>query len=148
MAEQRFIPRQSLSREEISKLTDEEIDRLLSDQQKRDVYTMTRATFDQTPPKKREDESTGEYRVRLRRSKGIDLSELGRQLRLNSEAALYNSKPQKAKRLVDNLSANITAESVAENAEAEKQRAEKDRLAERESGEVLRPLGFGPFVKE
>jgi len=123
-----------LTKEQIAALSDENLLGLLTKDQKANVVHLTRATFPMNPPKKRDDESTGQYRQRCREAKEVDLSEYGRTLRQNAEMTLLAA--QAPQRMIDALGADITRESVQKREAAEAERKEEERLHDLEYGGI------------
>ena len=136
----RLIPKRALTPEQVHALKDEDLLSRLSEQQKKDVMHMTRATFPMKPPAQRPDESYGQWKERCREAKEVDQAEFGRTLRANAEGVLIAA--QGPQRIIDALSADITTESVQKRKEAEAERAERQRLADLESGglRVVNPI--------
>lgn len=140
MAE-RYVKRQALSNEEIHALSDEALVAALPAQKKQEVLKMTRGFFDSSMPKKRDDETTGQYRERCREGAEANDRELARSLRENFEGALYES--QQEKRLMDALMLDHgNPEYQKENEEREKRLAADDRRHEEADGPILRPKGW------
>ena len=110
MAEQRFVPRQGLTKEEISKLSDEELVSRLPDQVKKFTFDMTKMSFTKAGEERLPGESEGARRRRVRDNREIDSQEFALALRKNLEGALFDSKAEKEKRMADVFSADITAE--------------------------------------
>jgi len=146
MAHKRVLPRTALTRAEIEGMSDEDLSARLSERELKDITALTRASFDRTPQKKLESESTGEYRRRVRESKEIDKEELSRALRQNAEAWLYNSKAQKQNRMQDMLSSTVTPESIAARKKADAERAKRD--LERDRLSDLSAVPYPPNVGE
>src|SRR5450756_654518 len=94
MAEQRFVPRQGLTKEEISKLSDEELVSRLPDQVKKFTFDMTKMSFTKAGEERLPGESEGARRRRVRDNREIDSQEFALALRKNLEGALFDSKAE------------------------------------------------------
>ena len=150
MTIKRRIPRQALTREQVAKMSDDDLSARLSPAEIKAAVALTKATFPTAAPKKRDDESTGEYRRRVRTSKTVDEAEFARSLRQVAELQLYNSAAQKRQRALDLLGAAVTPESVAKREAVEAERAQRDKERDRLSdfSAVPYPPGVaGPSVE-
>ena len=139
MTEKRIVRRTALTQKQIHKLTPEELAHYLSPEEKQMVLQGTKMGFDTKPPKKRADESSGEYSRRCREAKKVDKQEFARALRLNAEAAVFNSAGQKGKRVIDGMTSGITRESAAKREEEKATRDRESRAHDIMSGDISMP---------
>ena len=144
MTTKRLIPRQGFTMDEVHSMTEDALSKALSPAERKAAVALTRATFPTAAPKKRDDESTGEYRRRVRTSKTVDEAEFSRSLRQVAEQQLYNSAAQKKLRALDFLATAVTPESTAKREAAEAARArrdmERDRLSELSAAPFAAPI--------
>lgn len=83
----------------------------------------------------------GQFLRRSREARKVDREEYQRLLRANLEGLLYQN--QATARAVDFLSADITPEKIKANEEAEKERQERQRLADLHEGTGFTSVQYG-----
>lgn len=139
MSDERYVPRQALSKEEIHKMPNRELAGSISPEERLLAQATAKSTWDSRPMKRRPDESAGEFARRKREAKQTDKEEYSRLLRASFEKALFDSKDQKLKRLTDNFTSNITREKAAANQKVVDDLEQKGRRESFSDGGSFRP---------